>query len=126
MKSDHQITCPSCQALIDAHETFCGECGAPISTTATLDPVASIRAQGFLLRKASDGPPKPIVLIGIWALFLPALVVSAYMAVYLITQEHGLSSFVFFWVFVGIAYISFRVLFQVTKNYISPPPKSRE
>jgi hypothetical protein len=126
VKSNHQITCPSCQALIDAHESFCRECGAPITTTATLDPMGSIQAQGFLLRKAVDGPPKPIVLIGIWALFLPALVGSAYMSVYLITQEHGLSSFVFFWVFVGIAYLSFRVLFQVTKNYVSPRRKSRE
>lgn len=126
MKSDHQITCPSCQAIIDAHENFCCECGAPIGTTATLDPMGSIHAQGFMLRKAVDGPPKPIVLIGIWFMFLPAFVFSAYMAVNLITQQHGLGSFVFFWVFVGIAYISFRVLFQVTKNYLLPPPKSRE
>ncbi len=126
MRNDHQITCPSCQALIDAQENFCRECGAPITTTATLDPMGSINAQGFMLRKAVDGSPKPIVLIGIWIMFLPAFVLSVYMAVYLITQQHGLGSFVFFWVFVGITYISFRVLFQVTNNYFSPPRKSRE
>jgi hypothetical protein len=126
MKSDQQITCPSCQALVDARESFCRECGAPITTTATLDPMGSIHAQGFMLRKAVDGPPKPIVLIGIWIVFLPALAVSVYMAVSLITQQHGLASFVFFWVSVGLAYVSFRILFQVTKNYFSPPRKPRE
>lgn len=126
MKSDHQITCPSCQALINANENFCRECGAPITTTATLDPIASIHAQGFMLRKAVDGSPKPIVLIGIWVMFLPALILSAYMAVYLITQQHGLGPFVFFWVFIGITYISFRVLFQVTKNYFSPRRRKGE
>jgi len=123
MKTDHQITCPSCQALIDANETFCRECGAPITTAATLDPMGSIHAQGFMLRKAVDSRPKPIVLIGIWILFLPALAGSAYFAVYLITQQHGLSYFVFFWLSVGLTYLSFRVLYQVTKNYFSPPPE---
>jgi len=88
--------------------------------------MGSIQAQGFMLRKAIDSRPKPIVLIGVWILFLPALVVSICMAVYLITQQHGLGYFVFFWLSIGLIYISFRILFQVTRNYFSPPRKERE
>ena len=117
MKSDF-VTCPSCQALNDRLENFCGGCGAPIGATATLDPVSTIHAEGFMLRKAVEGPPRIIVLIGVWIMFLPMLVVSAGMDIYLALNFRGLGNFVFFWVGAGLMFISGVVLYRVTRNYI--------
>jgi hypothetical protein len=119
MKSDLFVTCPSCQALNDRFASFCDSCGAPIGATATLDPVTNIHAQGFMLRKAVDGPPRTIVLVGVWLMFLPALVVSGGVAIYLIVNFRGLGNFVFFWLGAGIMIISGVILYRVTRNYIS-------
>src|SRR5215471_18605108 len=117
MKSDF-VTCPSCQALNDRFESFCDSCGAPIGATATVDPVSIIHAEGFMLRKAVDGPPRTIVLIGVWIMFLPALVISAVMAIYLAVNFRGLGNFVFFWLGLGLVFVSSVILYRVTRNYI--------
>lgn len=116
--SDPNVICPVCQEVNARFESFCRTCGSPISVTATLDPVSTIQTEGFLFRKALDGPPKPIVLIGTWILFLPLLVVSVGAAIYYILYQRGSVGFFFFWVFVGLTYIAFIILYRVTKNYI--------
>jgi hypothetical protein len=86
--------------------------------TATLNPVSTIQAEGFIFRKALDGPPTPIVLVGVWILFLPLFVISAGAAIYYILYERGSVGFFFFWVFVGMTYIAFIILFRMTKKYV--------
>jgi hypothetical protein len=105
---------------------FCHRCGTPIGTTATLDPLHVIQAEGHLLRKAIEGRPKLVVLVGVWLLFLPALVVSALYAVNLITAHSSRADFVFFWCSVGLAYLSVVILWRVTKNYFTMPAKWKE
>lgn len=68
--------CPNCLSANDPAESFCIRCGAPIGLVAALDPMQKILAEGFVYRQAVDGPPKRIILIGIWLLFLPQFAVS--------------------------------------------------
>jgi hypothetical protein len=76
-------------------------------------------AQGFMLGKAVDGPPRTIVLIGAWIMFLPSLIVSVGVDIYLIVNFRGLGNFVFFWLGVGLTFISGMILYRVTKTFIS-------
>lgn len=114
--------CPSCLKPNKRFAAFCESCGSPIGTTATLDPIQTIHTQGHLFRKALDGPPKPVVLIGMWIMFLPMLVGSIYAAVRLIQSGGGMANFVFFWAFVGLAYISVVILYRITRNYLRKYP----
>ena len=117
-KADDMI-CPSCLKRIASFASFCDNCGAPIGTTATLDPIQSINTQGFLFRKALEGRPKPIVLAGLWLMFFPALLGSIYAATRLILNRTGFADFLFFWVFIGFAYVAFVILYRVTRNYLT-------
>ena len=122
MKSEpnaNEILCHSCLTPNASFASFCDNCGAPIGTTATLDPIQSINTQGFLFRKALEGRPKPIVLAGLWLMFFPALVGSLYAAIRLILNRTGIADFFFFWVFVGLAYVAFVILYRVTRNYLT-------
>src|ERR1041384_2877636 len=112
------VICTACQTVNEQFESFCRQCGTPIGETATRDPLSKIQTEGFLFRKALDGPPKPIVLIGMWILFLPLIVAGVYIAAHIILYQRGLTSFFFFWVFVGLTYLAFTILYRVTKNYI--------
>jgi len=114
-----EIICPSCLTPNASFASFCDNCGAPIGTTATLDPIQSINTQGFLFRKALEGRPKPIVLAGLWLIFFPALLGSLYAATHLILNRTRFADFFFFWVFVGVAYVAFVILYRVTRNYLT-------
>ncbi|HWP52843.1 MAG TPA: hypothetical protein VN476_01850 [Pyrinomonadaceae bacterium] len=122
MKSEantDEIICPSCLTPNASFASFCDSCGAPIGTTATLDPIQSINTQGFLFRKALEGRPKPIVLAGLWLIFFPALLCSLYAATSLVLNRTRFADFFFFWVFVGFAYVAFVILYRVTRNYLT-------
>lgn len=121
--ADEEITCISCLTQLKRSESFCHECGAPVGVTATLDPLQAIRAEGFLFRRALEGRPKLIVLVGIWLLYLPVLVISAIAAVYIIGHMRGFSGFLFFWVMIGLSCSAFVILYRITKNYITIPKK---
>ena len=119
------IACLSCLAPNKASVDFCEKCGAPIGTTSTLDPLKMIRAEGFLLAKATHGKPKPIVLIGVWIIFLPWLVGSLLLAGSQILYGYSFEGFVFFWIGIGLAIVALTVLYRVTKNYFAPPDLER-
>ena len=125
-KAERLTTCPSCQTVNPEFEAFCQKCGAPIGRTATLDPMNVIQAEGHLFRKAIEGRPKPIVLIGIWVAFFPALVGSAGIALVLVVKHENRADFVFFWCFVGLSYMSFVILYRVTRNYLTIPAKGQD
>lgn len=118
------ITCPACMTLNSQSAAFCRKCGSPIGAVSTIDPLQSIQAEGFLLRKATTGRPGPIILVGIWILHLPVLVGSIVGAIYLIFNQTGWGNFVFFWAAVGLAYLAFMILYRTTKNYLTIPEKS--
>ena len=121
-KESSEILCPSCMSAIDPNETFCPKCGSPIGTLANADPMGSIRAQGFLLGKATEGRPKLIVLIGMWIMFFPALIGCAGLAISIIYNRAGTgaSDFVFFWIGAALSFAFGVILFKVTRNYLKP------
>lgn len=124
--NDRTVACLSCLTENHSAESFCRKCGAPIGATATLDPLKAIQAQGHLFRTALKGRPGFIVLLGIWIMFLPTLVVSVSVAVYLISNHSRPSDFVFFWAMAGFSYVSFVILYRITRNYLTIPAEDRD
>jgi len=48
---------------------FCAKCGAPLSSYATTAPFERLFAEGHVYRQAAERPHRPVILIGVWALF---------------------------------------------------------
>jgi len=67
------MICPSCATPKDDRADFCGKCGVPLSRHATMDPVASIYAQGYAARKAVSEPRNFIVVFGLWLRLAPII-----------------------------------------------------
>src|SRR2546421_6039290 len=121
---DSYVICPACQALNGRFETVCDECGATIGNTATLDPAPALHAQSFPPRKTLVRRPRPLVLVGYWAIFLPMFLSNAYAAIFWIGHHHRrLAEFIFFWGAVGLSLLSFVILYLVTKNYLAREQK---
>lgn len=121
------VFCPSCSSSIDQKYTFCPTCGAPMGPLTNLDPIQTIRAEGFLLQKATETRPKLIVLVGIWILNFPVMVVAVWLSISIVINRvgPGAADFVFFWSGLLIAYIAAVFLFKVTRNYLKPANPER-
>jgi len=100
----------------------------PSSEVSNLDPMLAIESEGRLLTRAAEGKQKPIVLIGVWLIFLPMLLIGLFSAITILGEGigSGISNFVFFWGAVGLAFIGFMVLYRVTKNYFGGSVKTEE
>ena len=105
--------CPNC--LLDNSSTaaFCTRCGAPIGMVANIDPMQSIQSEGFGYRSATEGPPKLIVLVGMWLLFVPLLLLAPF--AWLSGDAHNLPQTCFFTLF---ALLAAAILFRTTRNYV--------
>jgi len=79
---------------------------------ANTDPMQSIRAEGFGYRSAVEGPPKLIVLIGMWLLFGPLAVGAANM---IIAGGRGLLAMI---PPILLFLCSTVVVYRVTRNYV--------
>lgn len=122
-ESDETITCVSCLTQNSQADAACRKCGYPIGATANLDPLQTIQTEGLLLRKALEGRPKLIVLLGVWILFLPVLVVGAGGALYFVMNPRSYSDVIFFGALLGLSYIAFLVLYRITRNYLTIPKR---
>lgn len=118
-ESDETITCVSCMTPNRVTDARCRKCGYPIGSTVNLDPMQTIQTEGLLLRKALEGRPKLIVLLGVWILFLPVLLVGAGGALYFVLNPRALSDLIFFGALLGLSYIAFIILYRITKNYLT-------
>ena len=67
------VVCPHCLAGNAEGRDFCHRCVTPLTAHAEIDPMGQIYAQGDAFRKAVSGPPKKIVMVGMWLIFGPAL-----------------------------------------------------
>jgi len=65
------LICTSCGSLQEREGHFCEKCGAPITPHAHSDYVLGIQSRGFAVHKATHGPQKMIVLVGIWIWLAP-------------------------------------------------------
>jgi len=79
---------------------------------ANVDPLQHIYAEGFGYRSAVDGPPKLIILIGVWLLFGPLAVGAVSM---IIAGGRELFSTI---PWIAMFLCSIAVLYRVTRNYI--------
>jgi len=124
-KPDDVILCPGCIAENGRFADFCHNCGMPISSFATMDPLKHIYAQGWMYRKACSGRTSPIIVIGMWLIFAPTLFVTCRYLYELLFPRFGTQSmshtntnvlvFVFFLAFV-LLYVA--ILYRVTKRYL--------
>jgi len=105
------IVCPSCLLSNHPASPFCADCGAPIGNYAAIDPIQRIYAEGFAYRSAVTGPPKVIILIGMWLVFSPLLVMGC---LGLISEIHVLEKIIY----LGGFLIAAAILFRVTLNFI--------
>lgn len=125
---DEGMVCPACAAFIGTGEVFCPSCRAPISLLANTDPIQRIQTEGFLYGRAVDSRPRGIVVIGVWLLFLPAVLICAGWALIVISEGIGSGAvgFVFFWVAIAAMIFFATILYRVTKNYIKYEPRRHE
>ena len=108
---DSEVVCPHCLHANPPEGAFCVVCGAPIGMVANIDPIQQIRSEGFGYRSATDGPPRLILLIGMWLIFLPMAGISL-----LGTLEFGTNGFNLLMPFLLV--ISVGILARVTRNYV--------
>ncbi len=111
--------CPHCFAPIPASVHFCPKCERPLTSFAATDPIHSIRTEGQLYRGAAR-TTRPIVLIGMWLTFVPAIGMG--FAV-LALRGGSLGGKIAFAVFAFALYGA--ILYRVTANFIRARRKSR-
>ena len=108
--------CPNCLTANDPKADFCHKCATPMSTHATIDPIASIWARGDTWRKAVERPTKLIVLLGMWAIFgIPMLVYLFLIAtIRNIVSPHPV---IVFGTLTALIVLHAAILLKATKNY---------
>jgi hypothetical protein len=120
---DRGPLCPSCAASIGPNEVFCPKCSGPASLLSTTDPIQRIQTEGFLYRRSVEGRPKPIVVIGVWLLFLPLLIIGVIgmAGMVMIGAGSGTAGFIVFLVSAALTYCGAAMLYRVTRNYLKKP-----
>ncbi len=114
--------CPSCLQGVPYADSLCPHCGAPISGTAGMAPWERTLAEGFIYRSAVANPRKPIVLIGVWLVFLPVLVTNGFVIGREIQRNDFRNEARWFSVFMAV--ISVVILYQTTSNYLKGQAKA--
>jgi len=110
--------CTSCLFPNPPDTPFCKRCGAPIGPIATVGPLEHVYAEGHAYRQAVEGPPKAIVVLGVWMIFFPTLLLGLLCMASMLIGRRGLAGGIFFLLFGGLAWISVVMLYRVTKNFI--------
>ncbi len=119
MNDENQIVCPSCGKLMDAGSVSCPNCFWQAGTSANLDPVGAIRGEGEMFQKAFRQKPKPIVVLGVWIMFLPAFILCSAVAVSTLSDQATPTSqrLIMFAAMAAGAFISANFLYRITRNY---------
>src|SRR5688572_29783793 len=119
MRGDERFVCSSCGHLVEIGENYCDNCSAPTNSAFNLDPMTAIESEGDLFVRAAEGRQKPIVLVGSWIMFFPAIVVLVAVAFSSIFAGPGppAADLVFFAVGMLLATAFSIILFRITRNY---------
>jgi hypothetical protein len=107
------VVCPKCLRSNSTTAAFCADCGAPIGMVAAVDPIQQIHAEGFAYRSAVDGPPKLIILIGMWLLFGPLALMGPTLLID--GASNGIPKAILFNILSACSAI---ILYRTTRNYI--------
>ena len=108
------IVCTNCLQKNDGFRDFCENCGAPISVYSAYTPMGRIQTEGFAYRQATSKPSKPIVVFGIYLIFLPCIIAS------LVMVAESFASKNYHWgvIFIAFEALSVAMLFKTTDNFI--------
>jgi hypothetical protein len=117
-ENEPTFVCFSCMRPNEFGRQYCKFCNAPISQTSSSDPLQIAYGEGMAYRKAAEGKPKFVVVLGVWIIFFPTLIVSAVSAFDIMTYGEGTSGFLLFWVTFLLAVFCSVMVYRVTKNYI--------
>jgi hypothetical protein len=114
------VACPNCSQTNDPLAHFCLKCGAPLSSFANVGPWERTLSEGFAYRQAVSGPPKRIILAGMWFLFGPALIISCFCLFTGIRLYNGFDGkgIVESVAMLVMAVVCAVLLFRTTRNYI--------
>jgi hypothetical protein len=113
MKRDRYIICATCQAMNPSFDARCDQCGASLSLPETIDPL-----EPKAVRRTYFQRPSTLRLIGMWALSLPNVIASAYVAFWVLKRRGGLAEFMIFWGLLGLGGIWLVIWYRVTKHYL--------
>ena len=115
---EERVLCTVCLHPNNTRADYCSKCGAPINTLLTFAPYDHILCEGFVYRRAVDGPASRTVLIGMWVLFGPSLI-GAPLAI--ASGFEGNSDTDLFAISFGVIYlvISAVILYRTTANYLA-------
>lgn len=115
------VICPKCLLSNSATAAFCADCGAPIGMVATVDPIQHIYAEGFAYRSAVDGPPKLIILLGMWLIFGSFACIGPCMILTRLPDQ--LPNLIFYNL---LSLCSVIILCRTTRNYIIKSRAAKE
>ena len=104
--------CPHCFSPVEEAAHFCARCGRPLTSFAATDPIQSIRTEGLVFRGAAH-TIRPIVVVGMWLLCVPALG----MGVALLAEPKGESGGSAVAALILFALYG-AILYRVTANYL--------
>ena len=113
------FACFSCMQPNEFGTKFCKFCNAPISQTSSSDPLQIAYGEGMAYRKAVEGKPRLLVVIGVWIMFFPTMIVSFFLGLETLLNGYGSMGFVIFWIMFLLTAFSLVMIYRVTKNYIS-------
>jgi len=123
------VVCPLCLEINPPRTDYCAKCAAPLNSLVAFNPFDQTLVEGFGYRRAVDGPPSKIILIGMWVMFGPSLLILP-LFIFSGLQRGNDASETFGLVcrdayFTAYLVLSIIVLYRTTANFIAKR-KARE
>lgn len=117
------VVCTACVEVNPPRTDYCFKCGAPLNSLVAFNPFDQTLVEGFAYRRAVEGPPSKIILVGMWLLFAPglfALLINFRLDLPSISSASDFFAWLFEHAFLGCYYlISVVILYRTTANYFS-------
>ncbi len=106
--------CPNCMALNPPEAEFCQKCRCPIGGYVNIEPVKQIEATGFLYKRATHGPIKPIVVWGVWVFVGSGFLAGSVISVMALMTEDSRPAALYT---VPVTALLGVLIYKVTRNY---------
>lgn len=106
---------------------WCKRCGAPMGPTTSIVPTDAALSMGYVYRGAVQNRPKPVLLIGVWVLFLPGLMGNGFVLWYVFRGEIvGIKGVAALWLALAGGALCAVMLYRVSKKYFGGVRDKRE
>ena len=121
--SEAGVVCTACLEINPQHTNYCAKCGAPLNSLVAFNPFDQTLIEGFAYRRAVDGPPSKIILVGMWLVFAPglfALPVTFRLDFASLASASDFIGWLFGHAYLGAYFIlSVLILYRTTANYFA-------